>query len=209
MNVMVDYRANGFGTIPPSTAERLAVSEQLNATAKAQSGATVLAAKQAGQTTADAPADASLPTNDLGEDEFLQLLLTQSRNQDPLEPMDNTEMIAQLAQFATLEQSEISNSNLEQLLTGIETVAGNIDQLNFLSAQGMLDRYVTGIDLDGDEVEGYVRSVTLDGSIVILNVDGEPLPMTGVLGVGDSPENTPGASGYVPPDAEEVEEAQP
>ncbi len=203
MNVMVDYRANGFGTLPPSTAERIAVSKQLNATAKAQSGATVYAAKQAGQTTGSTPATSALPTNDLGEDEFLQLLLTQLRNQDPLEPMDNTEMIAQLAQFATLEQSEISNSNLEQLLNGIETVAGNIDQLNFLSAQGMLDRYVTGIDLDGNAVEGYVQSVTLDGSIVILNVDGEPLPMTGVLGVGDGPETTPGATGFVPPDAEE------
>ncbi|ONI37742.1 flagellar hook capping protein [Candidatus Epulonipiscium fishelsonii] len=44
------------------------------------------------------------PVQQLGKDEFIQLLLVQMQYQDPLEPMDTNESIAQLAQFSALEQ---------------------------------------------------------------------------------------------------------
>jgi len=58
----------------------------------------------------------SLPTQNLGKDEFLQLLITQLQYQDPMEPMDDNEYIAQLAQFSELEQMTNMNDNLTENL---------------------------------------------------------------------------------------------
>jgi flagellar basal-body rod modification protein FlgD len=65
--------------------------------------------------TPGAPAP-SAPTKDLGKDEFLRLLTTQLANQDPLSPMDNQAFIAQLAQFASVEQLRDVGQRLDTLL---------------------------------------------------------------------------------------------
>ncbi|GER08578.1 hypothetical protein GCM10007972_23810 [Iodidimonas muriae] len=49
-------------------------------------------------------------------DTFLQLLTTQLRNQDPLNPVDNTEFVAQLAQFSQVEQQIDTNQGIRQML---------------------------------------------------------------------------------------------
>ena len=54
-------------------------------------------------------------TNQLDRDAFLNLLITQLQNQDPLNPTDSTEFTAQLAQFSSLEQLGNVNDNLKQL----------------------------------------------------------------------------------------------
>ena len=59
----------------------------------------------------------------LGKDAFLLLLLTQLQNQDPTNPMENTEMVAQLAQFSQLEQ-------IANVSKGIETMTGYIQAQN-------------------------------------------------------------------------------
>lgn len=56
-----------------------------------------------------------LPKKDLGKDDFMQLLTTQLRAQDPLKPMDSTEFTAQLAQFSSLEQLSNINTQLKDM----------------------------------------------------------------------------------------------
>jgi flagellar basal-body rod modification protein FlgD len=54
-------------------------------------------------------------SNILGKDDFLNLLVTQLRHQDPLSPMESAEFTSQLAQFSSLEQMSNVNTNLEVL----------------------------------------------------------------------------------------------
>ena len=51
----------------------------------------------------------------IDKDEFMQLLITQLQNQDPLNPMENSEFTSQMAEFASLEQLQNINGNLESL----------------------------------------------------------------------------------------------
>lgn len=52
----------------------------------------------------------------LGQDAFMQLLITQLQHQDPLKPKEDTEFIAQLAQFSSLEKLTTMNQNIEYML---------------------------------------------------------------------------------------------
>ena len=61
-------------------------------------------------------------TEDLGEDAFLRLLVTQMQYQDPLDPQENEEFVAQLAQFSQLEQLTDANSSLETLYLAIASM---------------------------------------------------------------------------------------
>ena len=51
--------------------------------------------------------------------QFLSLLTTQIQNQDPLEPLDSTGFVEQLATFSSLEQQVQSNAYLEEILTAL------------------------------------------------------------------------------------------
>lgn len=70
------------------------------------------------------------PKTELGKDEFLQLLAVQMSNQDPLEPMQDTDFIAQMAQFTSLEQMQQLNQSFgtQQAYTLIgKNVVGEMD----------------------------------------------------------------------------------
>jgi flagellar basal-body rod modification protein FlgD len=93
----------------------------------------------------------------MGRDAFLKLLVAQLKNQDPLEPQPNTEFVAQLAQFSSLEQSMGINERLDMLS---------------LQNQGMANTGV--ISLVG-------KTVTVKGSILTLDGSGSPAPVSFTL----------------------------
>jgi flagellar basal-body rod modification protein FlgD len=59
-------------------------------------------------------ATAANPTG-LGKEDFLKLLIAQMENQSPLDPMDNTAFVAQLAQFSSVEQQALTNDRLDTI----------------------------------------------------------------------------------------------
>jgi len=69
---------------------------------------------------------------ELGQDDFLRLMTEQLKNQDPLKPMGNTEMIGQMAQFSTVKGIETLNSNM----TGVAYMLGESQALQAASMVG-------------------------------------------------------------------------
>ncbi|TXH77765.1 MAG: flagellar hook capping protein [Lysobacteraceae bacterium] len=59
----------------------------------------------------------ALSNNNINQEQFIRLFLTQLRFQDPMEPVDNREFLSQLAQFTALEQSRQTSQNTTDLLS--------------------------------------------------------------------------------------------
>lgn len=106
----------------------------------------------------------------LGKNDFIKLMITQMQYQDPLEPMKNEQFVAQLAQFSSLEQT--TNLNTTMVAFTKNTMS--------LQSGGMVGRKVTGLDADGNKVEGTVTGIEFaDGSPVLL-VGDQKLPLSGM-----------------------------
>ena len=85
----------------------------------------------------------------LGKDDFLKLLITQLSNQDPTSPMENTEFIAQMAQFSSLEQMTNMSESFTQLA----------NMLTASEASNVIGRTVE-VDMNGQIMTGQVEAAT-------------------------------------------------
>ncbi|KRD64460.1 MULTISPECIES: flagellar hook assembly protein FlgD [Sinorhizobium/Ensifer group] len=94
----------------------------------------------------------------LNYESFLKLLVAQMKNQDPTQPMDATQQIAQLATFSQVEQTIKTNKNLESLL----------QRTSLSEADAVIGRTVTSED---GKTTGVVKEVKLysDGIIAVLD----------------------------------------
>ena len=109
------------------------------------------------------PASSSSATVDYNA--FLRLLIAQLQNQDPLNPVDSTEYMAQLAQFSAVEQSIQVNQKLDTLLT-----SSALSQ-----ADALIGRTVTSA---AGDISGTVEAVniTSSGGVAVLD-NGSELPL--------------------------------
>jgi len=125
----------------------------------------------ASATSGTAQTDAELSKQKLDKDlnQFLNLLVTQLKNQDPLDPMDATQFTSQLVQFASVEQQIYQNSNLEKLL-----MTAQVSQVSNLS--GFL----------GHTVEGTGDSFNMVGSTAKMTYDLEAQAANTTLTISDA-----------------------
>jgi flagellar basal-body rod modification protein FlgD len=120
-----------------------------------------------GLATSQSVADqASKNKKSLGQDEFLKLMTTQLRNQDPMEPMDNGEFLAQIAQFGTVD-------GVNNLLSSFNNLATSLQSSQALQASNLIGRNVL---VQNDE--GYLPTqgllegaVQLDSSATAVTVN--------------------------------------
>ena len=102
--------------------------------------------------------------NNLDKDAFFKLLITQLKYQDPLTPMENTEFVAQMAQFSSLEQMANMNANLSQFL--------RIQALS--EGASLIGRNVESVDADtGEIILGEVVRVSFEEGSMYAYLDND------------------------------------
>ena len=109
----------------------------------------------------------ALPSKVLSKDDFLNLLITQLQNQDPLNPTDSVEFTSQLAQFSSLEQLGNVNDNLQELKNFQASI-------NNSQAVSLIGKTITAngnfIQLTGDEPVGCSFELADDAALVAATI---------------------------------------
>jgi len=124
-----------------------------------------------------ATATSPLPTQTLSENDFLNLLTTELSEQDPMNPVDDTQFISEMAQFSTL-----------QATTGMQQ---NISQLG---ATQLLGDNVTLQNGQGATVSGTVSSISIDSGTPQIVVNGIPYALSAVTSVSAPSSSTTSSS---------------
>lgn len=110
----------------------------------------------------------------MGKEDFLQLLVAQLQNQDPLNPSDPTEFTAQLAQFSQLEQM----TNMTKSLDGLNRMSDEMQQMSALSLMGQeVVANTEQFHFSGEPMQlGYRLELPADDvKLYVLNQNGSPM----------------------------------
>ncbi len=124
-----------------------------------------------GTATSPLEKDMRKPNSDLDKNAFLQLLITQMKYQDPLNPMDDKEFVAQMAQFSALEQMQ--NLNATALNAQAYSMIGKTIFANVRNEAGNSSK----------EVYGVVDSVYVENNKAYLMVGKDKVPLESVTDV--------------------------
>ncbi|HMJ92312.1 MAG TPA: flagellar hook capping FlgD N-terminal domain-containing protein [Candidatus Acidoferrum sp.] len=116
---------------------------------------------------------ARLPMKVLGQNDFLKLLVAQLAAQDPMNPQKDTEFIAQMAQFSSLEQTKVMQSDIAALRM----------QQDFVQANSLLGREVILQLGSEDTVRGVVSAVDIEAGTPKIVVNDQAYDMANLLSV--------------------------
>jgi flagellar basal-body rod modification protein FlgD len=108
--------------------------------------------------------------NAMKPSDFMNMLMTELQNQDPMSPMDTGQMLQEITQISNIESSNQLATTLQGVLLG----------QNLAAASGLLQRTVQGLDASGNSVSGQVQSVTIANGTATLNIGNDSLPLSSV-----------------------------
>ena len=103
-------------------------------------------------------------------DAFLQILVTELQNQDPMQPMNNTELLQQVSQIRSIQSNDQLNSTLQSVSLG----------QNLITAGNMLNQNIAGLDDNGNKITGVVDRVTIDNGVATLHVGNDTVKLQNV-----------------------------
>lgn len=123
-----------------------------------------------------------VPKKALGQEEFFQLLSVQLASQDPLKPMEDTDFIAQMSSFSSLEMTN-------DLVDAFNSFTR---QQQFSTAQTLIGQQVTLVDSLNTEVSGVVSAIHKDGEDTLITVNGTDYEVSSVRRVETNTNQTSG-----------------
>lgn len=113
--------------------------------------------------------DAEPTRQELGQEDFLKLMITQFRNQDPFKPMENGEFLAQLAQFSTVKGLDDLNSSFGELSSSV--VSNQALQASTLLGRDVLVSRSSSELPAGAGLSGAVELTNSAGEVVVQITD--------------------------------------
>jgi flagellar basal-body rod modification protein FlgD len=119
-------------------------------------------------TNTNAAGQSSATGETVSENQFLDLLVTQLQNQDPTQPMDDSQFVSELAQFSSLQESTTMNTTV-----GLQTAAGMIGATITSSAD----------DSSGNPISGEVTSASSANGVANVIVGTNTVPLTDITAV--------------------------
>ncbi len=118
------------------------------------------------------------------QDQFLRILLTQLRYQDPMEPMKEHEFLAQMAQFSSATQIGELNQTVQATLRYLMAAQAN---QSLLSAANLIGKTFIAA-LDGEFMEGVVESVCFHNGNLMVKSGLYLIPIDSLVYVGPEPQ---------------------
>ncbi len=119
-------------------------------------------------TRASSTQDDVLGNLDLGD--FLKLMIVELQNQDPLSPLENSEILAQISQIRAIGATSELSDTLNAVLFG----------QNIANASNLLGKEVRALDEDGERVSGIVDKVTIAGGAVLVHIGEKTVELSNV-----------------------------
>ncbi|MBX7167709.1 MAG: flagellar biosynthesis protein FlgD [Pirellulales bacterium] len=110
------------------------------------------------------------PLRGLDLDEFLKLMIAELQNQDPLNPLENSDILAQISQIREIGATDKMSSTLDSVLLG--------QQLS--NAGTLISKKITGLATDGKNVTGLVERVSMDNGKAVLHIGDASVPLANV-----------------------------
>ena len=108
--------------------------------------------------------------NELNIDQFFGLMIAELQNQDPLNPMENSELMQQVSQIREIGATDRLTSTLDSVLLG----------QNVASATALIGKHVKALDAVGANVEGVVDRVTISEGSPTLHIGGKQVKLNNV-----------------------------
>jgi flagellar basal-body rod modification protein FlgD len=109
--------------------------------------------------------------------DFIKMMVAELENQDPMDPMSNTEMLQQISQIRSITSNDRLTSGIEALTLGQA----------LSTASSLIGKTITGVNSLGEEITGKVDKVTIENGEAKLYVGHSIVSVGNVTSISDAP----------------------